>query len=91
MRQRIKRILDIAYMNNIECLILWAFWCWAFRNSPEIIAQLFKEELANYGEADYTIICAPGFKCDPERDGVHSEACIAIDYEAHTIIIAGSQ
>ena len=48
MRQRIKRILDIAYMNNIECLILWAFWCWAFRNPPEIIAQLFKEELANY-------------------------------------------
>ena len=49
------------------------------------------EELATYGEADYTIICAPGFKCDPAIDGTNSEACIAIDYEAHMIIIAGSQ
>ncbi len=49
------------------------------------------EELANYGEADYVIYCAPGFKCDPEVDGVNSEACIAIDYEAHEIIICGSQ
>ncbi len=48
------------------------------------------EELANYGEADYTILCAPGFKCDPEIDGVHSEAAIMIDYEAHMIVIAGS-
>ena len=26
---------------------------------------------------------APGFKCDPEIDGVNSEAAIMIDYEAH--------
>ncbi|MBR2069234.1 MAG: phosphoenolpyruvate carboxykinase (ATP) [Candidatus Gastranaerophilales bacterium] len=57
----------------------------------QLLIRPTKEELANYGKADYTIICAPGFKCDPERDGVNSEACIAIDYEAHTIIIAGSQ
>ncbi len=49
------------------------------------------EELANYGEPDYTLVAAPGFKCDPEVDGVHSEAAIMIDYEAKMIIIAGSQ
>ena len=57
----------------------------------QLLIRPTEEELASYGEADYTIICAPGFKCNPEVDGTNSEACIAIDYEAHTIIIAGSQ
>ena len=49
------------------------------------------EELAAYGEPDYTMLVAPGFKCDPEVDGVNSEAAIMIDYEAHLIVICGSQ
>lgn len=49
------------------------------------------EELENYGEPDYTMYVAPGYKCDPERFGIHSEAAIMIDYEAHEILIAGSQ
>ena len=57
----------------------------------QLLIRPTAEELATYGEADYTIICAPGYKCNPEIDGTNSEACIAIDYEAHTIIIAGSQ
>ena len=57
----------------------------------QLLIRPTAEELASYGEADYTILCAPGFKCDPAIDGTNSEACIAIDYEAHTIIIAGSQ
>lgn len=42
-----------------------------------------EEELKNFGEADFTIIVAPGFKCIPEVDGVNSEAAIMIDYEAN--------
>ena len=57
----------------------------------QLLIRPTSEELANYGEPDYTILCAPGFKCDPEIDGVNSEACIAIDYEAKIIIICGSQ
>ncbi len=57
----------------------------------QLLIRPTAEELTSYGEADYTILCAPGFKCDPEVDGVNSEACIAIDYEAHEIIICGSQ
>ena len=49
------------------------------------------EQLANYGDPDFTIIAAPGFKCVPETDGVHSEAAIMIDYEAKLVVIAGSQ
>ncbi|MCR4672418.1 MAG: phosphoenolpyruvate carboxykinase (ATP) [Lachnospiraceae bacterium] len=56
----------------------------------QLLIRPTPEELENYGEPDYTLICAPGFKCDPEKDGVHSEAAIMIDYEAHMIVIAGS-
>ena len=49
------------------------------------------EELESFGSADFTIIVAPGYKCDPERFGINSEAAIMIDYEAHEAIIAGSQ
>ncbi|MGI6028219.1 MAG: phosphoenolpyruvate carboxykinase (ATP) [Candidatus Heteroscillospira sp.] len=47
-------------------------------------------ELDNF-EADFTLIAAPGFKCIPERDGVHSEAAILVDYEKKLVLIAGSQ
>ncbi|MCD8052566.1 MAG: phosphoenolpyruvate carboxykinase (ATP) [Lachnospiraceae bacterium] len=57
----------------------------------QLLIRPTAEELANYGEADFTMICAPGFKCDPEVDGVHSEAAILIDYEAHKVVIVGSQ
>jgi len=39
---------------------------------------------------NYTIYAAPGFKCIPEVDGVHSEAAIIINYESHEVIIVGS-
>ena len=57
----------------------------------QLLIRPTEEELANFGEADYTILCAPGFKCVPELDGVHSEAASLIDYEAHMVVIAGSQ
>ena len=57
----------------------------------DLLIRPTSEELAAYGEADYTVIAAPGFKCDPAIDGVHSEAAIMIDYEAHLIVICGSQ
>ena len=57
----------------------------------QLLIRPTAEELAAYGEPDYTILCAPGFKCDPSVDGVNSEAAIMIDYEAHLIVICGSQ
>ena len=57
----------------------------------QLLIRPTAEELASFGEADYTMLVAPGFKCDPAIDGVNSEAAIIIDYEAHFIIIAGSQ
>ena len=57
----------------------------------QLLIRPSEEELSNYGKPDYTILCAPGFKCNPEIDGVNSEAAIIIDYEAHIIIICGSK
>ena len=56
----------------------------------QLLIRPGKEQLENY-EPDYTIIAAPGFKCIPEADGVHSEAAIIINYETHEVLIAGSQ
>lgn len=57
----------------------------------QLLIRPTAEELENYGDPDFTIIAAPGFKCNPSEDGVHSEAAIMIDYEAKLILIAGSQ
>lgn len=48
MKKRVKAILDIAYREKVDILILWAFWCWAFENPPEIVAEIFKKSLENY-------------------------------------------
>ncbi|MBO4412248.1 MAG: phosphoenolpyruvate carboxykinase (ATP), partial [Lachnospiraceae bacterium] len=57
----------------------------------DLLVRPTEEELENFGEPDYTLIACPGFKCSPEIDGTRSEAAIMIDYEAHMIIVAGSQ
>ena len=57
----------------------------------QLLIRPTAEELENYGEPDYTIFAVPGFKCDPVVDGVHSEAALLVNYEAHEIIIVGSQ
>lgn len=57
----------------------------------DLLIRPTAEELANYGEPDFTIIAAPGFKCVPEIDGVNSEAAIMVDYEEKLVVICGSQ
>ena len=57
----------------------------------QLLIRPSAEELAAYGEPDFTVIAAPGFKCVAEVDGVHSEAAILVDYEQKEVLIAGSQ
>ncbi|MCR4601613.1 MAG: phosphoenolpyruvate carboxykinase (ATP) [Clostridia bacterium] len=99
-----KKVLD--YMNGKEVFVFDGMagadpkYAKKFRVINEQAAQnLFihqllirptEEELENYGEPDYTVLVAPGYKCDPEVDGTYSEAAIMIDYEAHYIVICGS-
>ena len=96
----------VAYLQNREIFIFDGFAgadpaCRkSFRIVNELASQnLFihqllirptKEQLADF-DYDFTIIAAPGFKCIPEIDGVHSEAAILVDYEKKIVLIAGSQ
>ena len=56
----------------------------------QLLIRPTAEQLEDF-EPEYTIIAAPGFKCIPERDHVHSEAAIMIDYVKKIVLIAGSQ
>ena len=95
----------LAYLQNREVFVFDGFagadkkYTQKFRIVNELASQnLFihqllirptSEELEDF-TPDYTIIAAPGFKCIPEVDGVHSEAAIIINYETHEVLIAGS-
>ena len=57
----------------------------------QLLIRPTAEELEAFGDADFTLIVAPGYKCDPAKFGINSEAAIIIDYEAREVIIAGSQ
>ncbi|MEG1775880.1 MAG: phosphoenolpyruvate carboxykinase (ATP), partial [Clostridia bacterium] len=56
----------------------------------QLLVRPTEEELAGF-QSDFTIVAAPGFKCIPELDGVHSEAAIIVSFEKKMVIIAGSQ
>lgn len=45
---RIQRIFEIAIANKAEVLILGAFGCGAFRNPPELVAEVFAEFTGKY-------------------------------------------
>ncbi len=97
----------VAYLQNREIFVFDGFagadpkYTKRFRIVNEFASQnLFirdllirptAEQLENYGEADFTIIAAPGFKCIPEIDGTNSEAAILVSFEKKLVLIAGSQ
>lgn len=62
-RTRAEKILRAAVANNAECLVLGAFGCGAFRNSPQIVARAYKEVLEKYRgyfeEVVFAVYCSP--------------------------------
>jgi phosphoenolpyruvate carboxykinase (ATP) len=78
---------DPKYRQKFEVVCELASQCLFI---SDLLIRPTKDELDNFGEADYQILVAPNYKCDPERDHVHSEAFIGIDYGAHEIVICGS-
>ncbi|TRD23565.1 phosphoenolpyruvate carboxykinase [Palleronia caenipelagi] len=49
-----------------------------------------RESLDNF-TADFTIINCPSFKADPARHGCRSETVIALNFDAKTILIGGTE
>jgi uncharacterized protein (TIGR02452 family) len=44
-KDRIKKVLLLAMDMHVDCLILGAWGCGAFRNDPTDISRLFKEAI----------------------------------------------
>lgn len=61
--KRMRRILDIARMNKVEVMILGAFGCGAFQNSPEVVAEAMARLLPEYRQyfkvIEFAIYCPP--------------------------------
>ncbi len=54
-QKRAKRILEIARAKEVQVLILGAFGCGVFQNSPELVAASFHEALREYEGALETV------------------------------------
>ena len=58
----------------------------------QLLVRPTDEERAEYGEPDFTILAAPGYKCDPaEVEGLNSEAAVLVNFAERTVVIAGSK
>lgn len=61
--KRFRRILDVAAMEEEEVIILGAFGCGAFMNSPEVVSLAAKNVIKDYMRAfkviEFAIYCSP--------------------------------
>lgn len=62
-KSRGRHILSIAAANGADVLVLGAFGCGAFRNSPQIVARAYKELLpefeGSFDEIVFAVYCSP--------------------------------
>lgn len=62
-QKRIRRVLDIAKLNNAEYMILGAFGCGAFQNPPEIAARAMldavRSRLHDFSIIEFAVYCPP--------------------------------
>ena len=71
-----------AVVNELACQNLFIH---------QLLIRPTKEELENYGEADFTIVAAPGFQCNPKVDHTNSEAAIIVNFKEKLVLIAGTR
>lgn len=61
--KRMSRILDIAKANKEEVVILGAFGCGAFQNSPDVVAEamarVIKDYMYDFKVIEFAVYCSP--------------------------------
>ena len=62
-RKRDRRIFDVAVQNQVDVLVLGAFGCGAFRNSPAVVADVMISLAKEYEHAfktiEFAVYCPP--------------------------------
>ncbi|MBQ3369028.1 TIGR02452 family protein [bacterium] len=62
-RKRDRRIFDVAVQNKVDVLVLGAFGCGAFRNSPTVVADVMLSLAKEYEHAfktiEFAVYCPP--------------------------------
>jgi uncharacterized protein (TIGR02452 family) len=53
--QRARRILSVAVNKGVNVLILGAFGCGVFKNSPTVVAEAYKNVLKDFRKAFDTV------------------------------------
>lgn len=60
---RLRRILDVALLNNNDVIVLGAFGCGAFRNNPNVVAMaardVIKDYLYSFKAIEFAVYCLP--------------------------------
>ena len=64
--KRVKRVFEVAIANKAEVLILGAWGCGAFRNPPQLVAEIFAEYTEKY-RRNFEVIEYAVFHVEHER------------------------
>lgn len=62
-RARARQLLHVAADNGVEIIVLGAFGCGAFQNSPEVVARAYREVLPEFSgvfcKVEFAVYCPP--------------------------------
>jgi phosphoenolpyruvate carboxykinase (ATP) len=78
---------DPAHRRNVRA---WTETAWANLFCTNLFLRAGPEDLANF-TPNFTIVDAPSFRADPERDGVRSETVILVHLSRQEILIGGTE
>jgi phosphoenolpyruvate carboxykinase (ATP) len=78
---------DPAHRRSVR---IWTESAWASIFCANLFRPAPESELAGF-EPNFTIVDAPGFRADPERDGVRSDTVILVHLSRQEILIGGTE
>ena len=55
----------------------------------QMLVRPTASERASY-EPDFVVLAAPGYRCDPAKDGCNTESAVVINFERRVIVVAGT-
>lgn len=94
------------YVNERECFVFNGYagadeshrlgvrviteYAWHNMFIRQMLIRIEKQDLKQH-RPEFRVICMPGLKCDPSRDGTNSDAVIAIDFDRRVALIGGTR